>query len=100
MNMDQLLDQVNQCVKDQLVNMDRVRPVALNLDPRSCDSLWLDEQNIVVEKRDHARINYYGGFEYIDTESVAIIGDYVIYTNTDRRVNNHIRHYYEVGIEN
>jgi hypothetical protein len=53
---------------------------ALGLDPRSGYNLYVSEDTIVVGKHYDNKLQYYGGFEYIDKSSRREVGDYVFYT--------------------
>ena len=79
-----LLDEVQDCVERQVQGMRRVRASELGLDDR-CGRAYVDEDCIVVEG-DGRSYNYYGGFEYIDSEDIRKVGDYTIYLNTSDRV--------------
>jgi len=79
-----LLDEVQDQVERQVAGMRRVTANELGLDPR-CGRAYVDEDCIVVEG-DGSSINYYGGFEYIDSEDVRKLGDYTVYLATAERV--------------
>jgi hypothetical protein len=80
-----LIDEVQDCVERQVQGMRRVRASELGLDDR-CGRAYVDEDCIVVESGNARSYNYYGGFEYIDSEDVRTLGDYVVYLNTAGRV--------------
>ena len=67
----------------------------LGLDRRAGYRLWVDEDAIIVNKNDDRVLQYYGGFEYVDTNARIECGDYVIYTNDDSRVADCLEQYYE-----
>jgi hypothetical protein len=81
-----LLDEVQDQVERQVAGMRRVTANELGLDPR-CGRAYVDEDCIVVEG-DGRSFNYYGGFEYIDSEDVRKLGDYTIYLATASRVQD------------
>lgn len=57
------------------------------LDTRACPSyVRANKDCLVVPLKDTGRLGYYGGFEYVDKEYVAIVGDYTIYSGQDKRV--------------
>jgi hypothetical protein len=80
-----LIDEVQDCVERQVQGMRRVRASELGLDDR-CGRAYVDEDCIVVESGNARSYNYYGGFEYIDSEDIRTLGDYVVYLNTANRV--------------
>lgn len=67
----------------------------LGLDRRAGYRLWIDEDAIIVNKNDDRVLQYYGGFEYVDTNARIECGDYVIYTNDDSRVQDCLDFFYE-----
>jgi hypothetical protein len=82
-----LIDEVQDCVERQVQGMRRVRASELGLDDR-CGRAYVDEDCIVVESGNARSYNYYGGFEYIDSEDIRTLGDYVVYLNTADRVRD------------
>lgn len=60
-----------------------------------CGTLFIDDDCVVVRKRNDKSIRYYGGFEYIDDEFRIEFGDYVIYTSDHDRVQRCIENYHE-----
>lgn len=80
-----LVDEVQDCVERQVQGMRRVSASDLGLDNR-CGRAYVDEDCIVVSDANARSFNYYGGFEYIDSEDIRTLGDYVVYLNTASRV--------------
>ena len=60
-----------------------VSACAVGLDARA-GLLWICDDAIVTMTAQ--RLNYYGGFEYVDKQHVATVGDYTIYYADDARV--------------
>ena len=93
-----ILDVVNEA-NDQMVRalneMEYVEPELLGLDRRAAYRLWVNEDCIVVDKRNNGALQYYGGFEYVDRDYRIEMGDYVIYLSDDERVQGHIDTYYQ-----
>jgi DNA-binding PadR family transcriptional regulator len=56
-----------------------------NLDPRSYVKMWV-LRDVLITSAGNA-LPYYGGFEYVGKEHKTTVGDYVIYSNEDSRVN-------------
>lgn len=93
-----LLEYVDECmdeVEKLIQRMDYVSPVELGLDRRSAYRLFVNNECIVVRKSEDRTLQYYGGFEYIDTLDRIEFGDYVIYSADDDRVQDCIEHLHE-----
>jgi hypothetical protein len=82
-----LADEVQDMVERHVAGMRRVNATELGLDIR-CGRAYVDEDCIVVDAGNARSYNYYGGFEYIDDEDKRMLGDYVIYLNTNDRVSD------------
>ena len=59
-------------------NAELVRASKLGLDER-CGQLWVCDEAVVCESYSRGRLDYYGGFEYVEREQVKCVGCYVIY---------------------
>lgn len=55
---------------------------ASSLDSRALSRhyAWYSEDHIITTAANRRNLDYYGGFEYVDSESVRTFGEYVIYT--------------------
>lgn len=86
-NMMDLIDEVQDLVDRQVAGMRRVSATELGLDQR-CGSAYVDDDmECIVVSESYARtFNYYGGFEYIDSEDIRKLGDYTVYLSTSDRV--------------
>lgn len=71
----------------------KLRAVELGLDGR-CGWIWLFE-DCVATKAGESRIEYYGGFEYIDRYYVTTLGRYTFYAAEADRVQECIDFYNE-----
>lgn len=90
MSVDRLIKEVNEKIEVFLQDMQEVTAAALGLDIRAGYHLFVSEECIAVKKKDDRRLQYYGGFEYVDSEFRKEIGDYVFYIcdyGEDCRVN-------------
>jgi hypothetical protein len=58
----------------------------LGLDPRAAHKLWANNTGIVIKLSSRRTMDYYGGFEYVASNYVHVIGDYVFYSIDDDRV--------------
>jgi hypothetical protein len=57
------------------------------LDER-CGNLYMGEDFIAVNIPRDRTLQYYGGFEYVDTDCRMVIGDYVFYSSDADRVQD------------
>jgi hypothetical protein len=69
--------------------MKRVGAKEIGLDERA-GSVWISRSHIVTDN-DRA-LRYYGGFEYVHDDNKTVLGNYVIYSYDDERVNDCIEH--------
>lgn len=86
MNLDTLICEVNAKVKAFIDTMEAIQSTDIYLDERSANRLWINNECIAVELRYDRSLQYYGGFEYIDSEYRTQVGDYVFYSSEDSRV--------------
>lgn len=81
-----------QDLKDQVenyvdVNMTRCNADDCGLDPRAGYSLFVNEDTLAIAKGRVGSLDYYGGFEYVDSDARAEFGDYVFFfADYDERV--------------
>ena len=84
-------DTVTEYVDD---NLERIRAEQAGLDAR-CGRIHIRKECIAVESGSADRIlQYYGGFEYVDSEYRTELGSWVFYSADDDRVAGHIEDYY------
>jgi hypothetical protein len=100
--MSQVLE-LMQGLEDQIRNtvsgLPQVRAEDLGLDRRAAYSIWVDEDVIIVSKNEDRTLQYYGGFEYVDSSARMECGDYVIYSDSDSRVYDCLDYYRETEEE-
>lgn len=48
--------------------------------------MFISEEALIVQKRHVNRLDYYGGFEYVDKEYRAELGEYVMFSTECERV--------------
>lgn len=80
-------------------NAELVRASKLGLDER-CGQLWVCDEAVVCDASARGRLEYYGGFEYVEREQVQAVGRYVIYNagwDEDCRVRNCIEQWAEAA---
>lgn len=97
-SMNDMMDAVNTVVERNLHNLTtEVTAEQLGLDPRAGYRLMINEDYIVVYSSNRGVLDYYGGFEYVDSDCVAQLGDYVFYSAEDDRVAGCLEQYYQTG---
>jgi hypothetical protein len=75
---------VEQFVEENCKEGDREQT---GLDPRAFSGkFWYCYEGIFIYAGSRGRLDYYGGFEYIDSECVKSYGDYVFYSADANRV--------------
>ena len=91
-----LVQDLDEQVRNQLAGLTYVRADELGLDRRAAYTVWVDEDVLIVRKDEDRTLQYYGGFEYVDSSARMECGDYVIYTSDDSRVADCLDYYNEV----
>lgn len=61
-------------------------PKKTGLDERAIGEFYYNLDCIVIPEGNRQRLDYYGGFEYVNSDYVKQYGDYVIYSAEDGRV--------------
>ena len=91
-----LLRQIDEQIENNTVEVPAVK---LGLDYR-CAKLLVDfeSKDIYCRRHDRQRLNYYGGFEYVDSEHITEIGDYVLFNNDSPRVQRCFAAFYETWL--
>lgn len=67
---------------------------SLGLDERAAHELFVDQNYIIIEEGNRGKLDYYGGFEYVDSSCVQVIGGFVFYSAQDERVQDHLDHFF------
>lgn len=77
---------------------ERVSADRLGLDER-CGMLWVCDEAVVCDTHSRGRLDYYGGFEYVDKEAVRSVGRYTIYMADEEsgRVQECIERFHEAA---
>ena len=57
----------------------------IGLDPRA-GTVWVTDDAIVARSWNVRSLEYYGGFEYVDTDYKTQMGEYTVYFADDERV--------------
>jgi hypothetical protein len=92
MNLFTLIDEVTELTDNYIGTMEKVPAVKLGLDNRS-GSLFVSPECIAVYKSNDRALQYYGGFEYVDSEYRHEMGEFVFYSAEDDRVQGHLQDY-------
>lgn len=66
----------------------------LGLDARACYKLYVTPDAVIANGSDVTLLNYYGGFEYIDEESITRVGSLVIYSGEHNRVRECLEYFF------
>ena len=74
----------------------KINATQIGLDRRAGGELYIVDEGIAVHKSCRKYLDYYGGFEYIQEADIMIIGNYVIYTCEDSRVEECLEYYYRL----
>lgn len=95
----EMIDEINaQVLRTVREQMTACKADELGLDRRAGYELFVNQDFIAVEGDGHA-LDYYGGFEYVRSECVTVIGDFKFYSADDSRVQDHIQQYFETQEE-
>lgn len=92
------LAEINDSVERFVSTLERTNAKALGLDPRSGYDLYVSEDTIVVDKSNDSKLQYYGGFEYVDNTYRNEVGNYVFYVvgeDNDDRVAECLNFFYK-----
>lgn len=93
---EELLNQVNELVKATLSEAKAVSATDLKLDRRAAyGDLFVTPEFIAVEIFHDRSMQYYGGFEYVDSEHRMQLGDWVFYSAESNRVRKHLAYVFE-----
>jgi hypothetical protein len=91
-----LADMINETFRSKIDNKSlvRVNGKDIGLDERT-GTLYLDlnDRLIIVHRNNLSKLNYYGGFEYIDKEHIINLGEYVMFSEENLRVRKSMEIY-------
>jgi len=90
MSVHDLVVEVEEKVHEIIQSFTEVKPEELGLDNRSAYKLYINEDFIACRDSDKRTLNYYGGFEYVDTQCVLSLGNFHFYSIEDSRVSRHL----------
>ena len=83
----EIVDQATKDFKEALMELPKVNARELGIDERA-GRVWIDVDNgLIIAGSGFVRtLDYYGGFEYVDDESVTEFAGYKIYHDSSERV--------------
>lgn len=92
----EMQDEVNEIVGQYVDKMESINAADIGLDIRAGYSLLINVEDGVIGclKNYRSSLDYYGGFEYVESVCIEVLGDYVFYTGGGR-VEDCIEHYKE-----
>lgn len=100
-SIDYMVETVTEMVNETVYNnTEQTNADRLGMDSRAGYKLFVNEDYIIVEKSESRMLDYYGGFEYIDSDYVETLGDFVFYSAQDERVQGHLDRYFNKNEEN
>jgi hypothetical protein len=98
MDLFELIDEVTELTDNFVAKMGKVKPQQLGLDNR-CGKLFITPDCVGVYKGSDRALQYYGGFEYVDSEYRHEFGDYVFYSAENNRVRDCLETYLNMADE-
>ena len=94
MTFEDFIGTVSDLAEELLLDAEEVSPSQLGLDSRAGYQLYAGEDFIAVDFRNDRSLQYYGGFEYIDSEHRTVVGGYVFYSDEASRVEKALDYYH------
>lgn len=92
----EMLDTIQTVVYNNIYNKTQQTSArALGLDDRAAQILFVDQDYVIVPEVNRRNLDYYGGFEYVDSCFVQVIGGFVFYSANDARVKECLDVYFE-----
>ena len=85
--LDQIREEVENMVQEMCQGMTYYDHLP-NLDRRAGTDFWVDKDKVITGLCNLGKLEYYGGFEYVEPEYKVILGDYVIFSRDHERVDN------------
>ena len=82
----EMIDEIQYAVERHVQGLRRVTANELGLDMRCGRAYVSESMDCIVVDGDARGFNYYGGFEYIDSEDKRSLGDYTFFMDTSDRV--------------
>ena len=84
----EMIDEIQYMVERHVQGLRRVSAVELGLDMRCGRAYVSENMDAIIVDGDARSFNYYGGFEYIDSEDKRTLGDYTVFLDTSDRVRD------------
>ena len=89
MDLETLRDQINGVIEAELETGEYMEHLP-RLDRRAGYGFWVSPEWIATQKEQRRSLDYYGGFEYVPSEYVLEVGDYIFYSRDHHRVNDSV----------
>lgn len=89
MELYQIEDRISEVVDDIEKCCRLIYADALGLDNR-CGMILVGEDFLACRQSNARRLDYYGGFEYVDSEQITYVGSLKIYSAESARVASHM----------
>jgi len=89
---DFIQEDINPKIRDFVYGLPKVSAKAVGLDER-CGMVYVADDAIICYQGNDRQLQYYGGFEYVDTDYRMAAGDFVFYFSDDERVSNCLDHF-------
>lgn len=91
----EILEEASRKMEAYLATLPKVNAVKIGLDRRACygDHIWVSDDEIIMYETSAHSMNYYGGFEYVDSEHITKFNEFVIYSSEDDRIKDCIEFY-------
>ncbi len=99
MSVHDLVVEVEEKVQGIILSFTEVTPEELGLDTRCAYKLYINEDFIACRDSDKRNLNYYGGFEYVDSQCVYSLGNFHFYSIEDSRVCRHLDTFFSIESE-
>ena len=99
MQIDDLVYDINQQVREALQELELVSAELGGLDRRS-GRVYVSDSYVIAEGSNVRYMNYYGGFEYVDKECTITIGNFTFWSCEDDRVREFMDAYYDNTSDN
>lgn len=84
--LDQIREEVENMVQEMCQEMEQVHHLP-NIDQRAGHNFWVDSKKVITSLENQVRLDYYGGFEYVESEYRVILGNYIIFSRDHSRVD-------------
>ena len=92
MNFGELMEAASDLCDEATGTAIKTFPQLMGLDNRCAHMLYVGPDFIAARKSDDRKLQYYGGFEYVEPEYRLDLGEFVFYSSESDRVQGHLDH--------